>query len=78
MTADFQMAGIGMIPFPESGKGTIYYDIDEQAGRAILANASVDHTQVQQADTGYVYRDSTSGQSEGDCVVAHSQQVDAR
>src|SRR5271169_1385634 len=63
MSTDVRVAGVGMIPFAKPGKSAIYSEMSEQAARAALADAGVDYTQIQQAYVGYVYGDSTSGQS---------------
>src|ERR1700756_5262241 len=63
MVAAVRVAGVGMIPFTKPGKSASYSVMGEQAARAALSDAGVDYTQIQQAYVGYVYGDSTSGQS---------------
>src|ERR1700752_5009121 len=52
-----------MIPFTKPGKSASYSEIGETAARTALADAGIDYGQVEQAYVGYVYGDSTSGQS---------------
>jgi sterol carrier protein 2 len=63
MTTGVHVVGVGMVPFTKPGKSASYSEMGEQAARAALADAGVDYTQIQQAYVGYVYGDSTSGQS---------------
>ena len=63
MTARVHVAGVGMIPVAEPGKGASYSEMGEQAARASLIDAGLEYSQVQQAHVGYVYGDSTSGQA---------------
>ena len=56
------VAGVGMIPFTKPGSSEPYHVMAERAGRAALADAGLDYTDMQQAYVGYVYGDSTSGQ----------------
>lgn len=57
------IAGVGMIPFAKPGRSADWDVMAEQAIRAALADAGVGYEQVQQAYAGYVYADSTAGQS---------------
>jgi sterol carrier protein 2 len=63
MSQKARVAGVGMIPFTKPGKSD---DWDVMAERAIvlaLKDAGIDYKLVQQAYAGYVYGDSTCGQS---------------
>ncbi|WP_150293243.1 lipid-transfer protein [Sphingobium estronivorans] len=57
-----RIAGVGMTPFVKPGQG-MYRDLGATAVRDALADAGLDYADVQQAFVGYVYGDSTSGQS---------------
>ncbi len=57
------VAGVGMIPFTKPGRSEPYAVMGETATRAALKDAGVDYTDIQQAYVGYVYGDSTSGQT---------------
>lgn len=63
MTYRVVVAGVGMVPFKTPSNAEPYGDMGEKAARAALADAGVDYRSVQQAYAGYVYGDSTSGQS---------------
>jgi acetyl-CoA acetyltransferase len=54
--------GVGMIPFTKPGKSAAYDEMGEAAARLALKDADLEYGDVQQAYTGYVYGDSTSGQ----------------
>ncbi len=56
------VAGVGMIPFAKPGASEPYDVMGAAATRAALQDAGVRYTDIQQAYTGYVYGDSTSGQ----------------
>lgn len=57
------VAGVGMIPF-RTPRNTDTYDLmGEQATRMALTDAGLGYQAVQQAYVGYVYGDSTSGQT---------------
>ena len=58
-----RVAGVGMIPFKKPGQSEDWDVMAEQAVRLALADAGVSYDQVQQAYAGYVYADSTAGQS---------------
>lgn len=58
-----RIAGVGMIPFTKPGQSEDWDVMAEKAIRAALADAGIDYGQVQQAYAGYVYADSTAGQS---------------
>ncbi|MDH4610461.1 lipid-transfer protein [Pseudomonas sp. BN102] len=57
------VAGVGMIPFTKPGASGTYIEMGAQATRLALRDAGLDYGLVQQAYVGYVYGDSTSGQS---------------
>jgi len=57
------VAGVGMIPFAKPGQSGTYIEMGAQAIRQALQDAGLDYRKVQQAYAGYVYGDSTSGQS---------------
>jgi acetyl-CoA acetyltransferase len=57
------IAGVGMIPFAKPGASDAYDVMGEAAARAALDDAGIDYAAVQQAYVGYVYGDSTCGQS---------------
>lgn len=57
------IAGVGMIPFAKPGQSADWDVMAEQAIRLALTDAGVGYDQIQQAYAGYVYADSTAGQS---------------
>jgi sterol carrier protein 2 len=58
-----RVAGVGMIPFTKPGQSEDWDVMAEKAIRLALADAGVRYDQIQQAYAGYVYGDSTAGQS---------------
>lgn len=58
-----RVAGVGMIPFTKPGQSDDWDVMAEKAIRLALQDAGVTYDQVQQAYAGYVYGDSTAGQS---------------
>lgn len=58
-----RVAGVGMIPFTKPGQSEDWDVMAEKAVRMALADAGVTYDQIQQAYVGYVYADSTAGQS---------------
>lgn len=58
-----RIAGVGMIPFTKPGESEDWDVMAEKAIRLALADAGLGYEQVQQAYAGYVYADSTAGQS---------------
>ncbi|MES2861436.1 MAG: lipid-transfer protein [Pseudomonadota bacterium] len=58
-----RVAGVGMIPFTKPGQSEDWDVMAEKAVRAALSDAGVTYDQIQQAYVGYVYADSTAGQS---------------
>ncbi|MEA3012560.1 MAG: sterol carrier protein 2 [Sphingomonadales bacterium] len=62
MGGEARIAGVGMTRFVKPGQGA-YRELGAEAARAALADAGIDYTEVEQAYVGYVYGDSTSGQS---------------
>ncbi|HMN78919.1 MAG TPA: lipid-transfer protein [Burkholderiaceae bacterium] len=63
MAAKVFVAGVGMIPFSKPGASPSYTQMGAAAAREALADAGVDYSLVQQAFAGYVYGDSTCGQT---------------
>jgi len=63
MSEKVLVAGVGMIPFSKPGASPSYTDMGADAVRRALADAGIDYSMVQQAYAGYVYGDSTSGQT---------------
>ncbi|MDB5579255.1 MAG: lipid-transfer protein [Bradyrhizobium sp.] len=57
------VAGVGMIPFTKPGQSEDWDVMAEKAIRLALDDAGVGYDKVQQAYAGYVYADSTAGQS---------------
>ena len=57
------VAGVGMIPFLKPGASGSYIQMGAEATRQALKDAGLDYHLVQQAYVGYVYGDSTCGQS---------------
>lgn len=57
------VAGIGMIPFTKPGKSLPWDKMGTQAAREALEDAGIDYNDVGQAYAGYVYGDTTSGES---------------
>lgn len=57
------VAGVGMIPFAKPGRSEDWDVMAEKAIRLALTDAGVGYEQVQQVYAGYVYADSTAGQS---------------
>lgn len=58
-----RVAGVGMIPFTKPGQSEDWDVMAEKAIRLALADARIDYGLIQQAYAGYVYGDSTAGQS---------------
>ena len=63
MTQEVVVAGVGMIPFKKPGASASYIEMGAQAAKQALADAGIAYELVQQAYVGYVYGDSTCGQS---------------
>ncbi|UVE16025.1 lipid-transfer protein [Pseudomonas sp. LS44] len=63
MSQKVYVAGVGMIPFMKPGASGTYIQMGAEATRLALKDAGIDYKLVQQAYVGYVYGDSTSGQS---------------
>ena len=57
------VAGVGMIPFAKPGASLSYTEMGAQATRLALADAGIGYEMVQEAYVGYVYGDSTCGQT---------------
>ncbi|MNO58798.1 lipid-transfer protein [compost metagenome] len=63
MSQKVYVAGVGMIPFLKPGASGTYIEMGAEATRLALQDSGLDYKLVQQAYVGYVYGDSTSGQS---------------
>src|SRR6188508_69973 len=63
MTSSVYVAGVGMIPFVKPGANAPYPVMGAEATGLALADAGVSYDVIQQAYVGYVYGDSTCGQS---------------
>lgn len=63
MSIKARIAGVGMTPFRKPSQSEDWDVMAEQAVRLALADAGLDYDQLQQAYVGYVYGDSTAGQS---------------
>ena len=57
------VAGVGMIPFAKPGNSKPYDEMGAEATLLALQDAGLAYRDVQQAVAGYVYGDSTSGQT---------------
>jgi acetyl-CoA acetyltransferase len=57
------IAGVGMIPFSKPGQSDPWDRMGERATRQALEDANVSYDDVEAAYVGYVYADSTAGQS---------------
>jgi acetyl-CoA acetyltransferase len=57
------IAGVGMIPFTKPGASDSYDVMGAHAARAALADSGLSYDLIEQAYVGFVYGDSTSGQS---------------
>lgn len=57
------VAGVGMIPFTKPSQAEDWDVMAEKAVRLALADAGIGYGQVEQAYAGYVYANSTAGQS---------------
>jgi sterol carrier protein 2 len=58
-----RVAGVGMIPFTKPGQSESWDVMGATAARLALGDAGIDYADVGQAYVGYVYGDSTAGQS---------------
>lgn len=58
-----RVAGVGMIPFTKPGRSEDWDVMAEKAVRLALSDAGVSYDRIQQAYAGYIYGDSTAGQS---------------
>ena len=63
MSEKVLVAGVGMIPFSKPGASPSYTEMGAQATRKALTDAGIDYDAIQEAYVGYVYGDSTSGQT---------------
>ena len=57
------VAGVGMIPFMKPGQSKPWDEMGSEATRLAIADAAIPYEDVGQAYVGYVYGDSTCGQS---------------
>ncbi|MEJ0024710.1 MAG: lipid-transfer protein [Rhizomicrobium sp.] len=57
------VAGVGMTPFKKPGQSETWDVMGAEAARRALADAGLAYSDIQQAYVGYVYGDSTCGQS---------------
>jgi len=57
------IAGVGMTPFISPSRSGTYLELGSRAIREALDDAGLDYDAIQQVYAGYVYGDSTSGQS---------------
>jgi len=58
-----RVAGVGMVPFVKPSQAEDWDVMAEKAVRLALADAGLTYDQIEQAYVGYVYADSTAGQS---------------
>ncbi|KAB0489402.1 lipid-transfer protein [Pseudomonas vancouverensis] len=63
MSEKVLVAGVGMIPFRKPSESGTYVQMGSEAVRRALTDAGIDYTLVQEAYAGYVYGDSTCGQT---------------
>jgi len=63
MSKKARIAGVGMIPFAKPGASDDWDVMGEKAARLALEDAGIGYERVQQAYVGFVYGDSTSGQT---------------
>jgi sterol carrier protein 2 len=63
MTTKVRVAGVGMLPFTKPGQSEDWDVMAEKAIRLALQDAGVRYDQIQAAYAGYMYADSTAGQS---------------
>ncbi|MEV8195326.1 MULTISPECIES: lipid-transfer protein [Rhodococcus] len=62
-TRNVCITGVGMVPFAKPGASENYDVMGADAARRALADAGIGYADVQQAYVGYVYGDSTCGQT---------------
>jgi acetyl-CoA acetyltransferase len=63
MSEKVLVAGVGMIPFNKPSASGTYVQMGAEAVRLALADAGIGYEQVQEAYAGFVYGDSTCGQT---------------
>ncbi|MDT5058049.1 MAG: hypothetical protein QOF66_6415 [Mycobacterium sp.] len=63
MSSRVAVVGVGMIPFTTPRNTESYHVMAEAAARKALDDAGIEYAQVQRGYVGYVYGDSTSGQT---------------
>ncbi|MBL4802254.1 MAG: lipid-transfer protein [Emcibacter sp.] len=61
--SNVRVAGVGMIPFTKPGQSEDWDVMAEKAIRLALTDAGITYDQVQEAYAGFMYADSTAGQS---------------
>jgi len=57
------VAGVGMIPFAKPGSSKSYKEMGAEAATLAIEDCGISYETIQQVYAGYVYGDSTSGQS---------------
>jgi sterol carrier protein 2 len=63
MSKSVHVVGVGMIPFTKPGASAPYHVMGAKAAREALKDAGLSYQQIQQAYVGYVFGDSTCGQT---------------
>lgn len=63
MTEEVRVAGVGMIPFTKPGASDAYNLMGERAAAAAFKDAGLQYSAVEQIYVGFVYGDSTAGQT---------------
>ncbi len=63
MASNAVVAGVGMIPFSKPGASAPYAVMGERAAAAALADSGLDYKDIGQIFVGYMYADSTAGQT---------------
>jgi acetyl-CoA acetyltransferase len=63
MSEKVLVAGVGMIPFRKPSDSPSYVQLGAEAVRRALTDAAIDFSLIQEAYAGYVYGDSTCGQT---------------
>lgn len=63
MTEEVRVAGVGMVPFTKPGASDAYNLMGERAAAAAFKDAGLQYSAVEQIYVGFVYGDSTAGQT---------------
>ena len=63
MSRTVVVAGVGMTPFQKPGQSESWLSMGEQAARAAITDSGLPYSAMQQAYAGFIYADSTAGQS---------------